>query len=143
MPRIGIVKAGLYYIGFRSTLRYDLTESQVLMLRTLLSRKCGRSEFRALRDEVKWEKSLAYKNRCLNVRSATARRNRKNAAMAKRSIAAVTTITFSLNRAFEGILAKMLTKTLDLTNERILKEYHILQPYSEAPCETIPDGKNH
>lgn len=31
------------------------------MLRTLLSRKCGRSDLRARRDDVKCEKSLAYK----------------------------------------------------------------------------------
>lgn len=34
------------------TLRYDRTDSQVFMFRTLFSRKCGRSEFRALREEV-------------------------------------------------------------------------------------------
>lgn len=46
------------------------------MLRTLFNRKCGSSDFLARRDDVKCEKSLAYKNRCLNVRSATASRKK-------------------------------------------------------------------
>ena len=82
------------------TLRYERTESHVLMLRTLLRRKCGKSELRARLDDVKWANSLAYRNRCLNVRSATASRNKKPAAMAKRSTAAVTTIIFSLQKHF-------------------------------------------
>jgi len=43
--------------------RYERTESHVLILRTLLSRKCGSSDLLARRDEVKWQKYLAYKNR--------------------------------------------------------------------------------
>lgn len=49
-------------INFRFTFKYDLTLSQVFMLRTLFNRKCGNSDFLARLDEVKWEKSFAYKN---------------------------------------------------------------------------------
>lgn len=34
-------------------LRYDRTDNHVFMFRTLLSRKCGRSDLRVRRDEVK------------------------------------------------------------------------------------------
>lgn len=58
------------------TLRYERTLNQVLIFRTLFNRKCGNSDFLARRDDVKCEKSLAYENRCLNVRSATANRKK-------------------------------------------------------------------
>ena len=41
------------------TFRYERTDSHVFILRTLFRRKCGKSELRALLEDVKWEKSLA------------------------------------------------------------------------------------
>lgn len=75
------------------------------MLRTLFKRKCGNSDFRALLDDVRCEKSFAYKNLqknenkfhwigvegaplgylCLNVRSATANRKKNRNVKQKRS----------------------------------------------------------
>lgn len=37
----------------KHTFKYDLTESQVLIFLTLFSLKCGSSDFRALRKEVR------------------------------------------------------------------------------------------
>lgn len=42
--------------------KYDLTLSHVLILRTLFRRKCGTSDLRARRDDVKWENNFAYRN---------------------------------------------------------------------------------
>lgn len=44
------------------TFKWDRTLSQVFMLRNLLKRKCGTSDFRALRLDVRCEKSFAYNN---------------------------------------------------------------------------------
>lgn len=77
-------------IMFLNTLRYERTDSQVLMLRTLFRRKCGSSDLRARRNDVRCEKSLAYKKRCLNVRSATASKKKNSVDSTQRSMSAIT-----------------------------------------------------
>lgn len=61
------------------------------MLRTLFRRKCGSSDLRARRNEVRCENSLAYKKRCLNVRSATASRKKNSVDSMQRSNRAMST----------------------------------------------------
>lgn len=94
--------------------------SQVLIFLTLFRRKCGSSDFRARRDDVKWEKSFAYKNLkwffyfwyknwffflkniskianfylCLNVRSATASKKKNKNVKNNRSIKSTTKTVF-------------------------------------------------
>lgn len=64
------------------------------MFRTLFKRKCGNSDFLARRDDVRCEKSFAYKNRCLNVRSATANKKKNRNANEKRSTKSINSTDF-------------------------------------------------
>lgn len=59
------------------------------MLRTLFRRKCGNSDFRARLDDVKCENNFAYKNRCLNVRSATANKKKNKNVKQNRRIKSI------------------------------------------------------
>ena len=63
-------------------------------MRTLFNRKCGNSDFRARRDDVKCEKSFAYKNLCLNVRSATANKKKNRNANEKRNTKSINSTDF-------------------------------------------------
>lgn len=75
-------------------MRYDRTLNHVLILRTLFKRKCGSSDFLARRDDVRCEKSFAYKNLCLNVRSATANKKKNRNANEKRSTKSMNSTVF-------------------------------------------------
>lgn len=84
-------------------LRYDLTDNHVLIFLTLFNRKCGNSDLRALLDDVKCENNLAYKNLCLNVRSATASKKKNKQARVPRSIRAMIMTVLSLKiNAFDS-----------------------------------------
>lgn len=76
--------------------KYDRTDSHVLMFRTLFNLKCGNSDLRARLDDVRCEKSLAYRNLCLNVRSATANKKKNRQASEQRSIRPMIIIVRSL-----------------------------------------------
>lgn len=68
------------------TRKYDRVESQVLIFLTVLSLKCGNSDLRARLADVKCENNLAYRNRCLNARSATASKKNTRPLKVKRNI---------------------------------------------------------
>jgi hypothetical protein len=72
-----------------------------------LRRKCGSSDLRARRNEVRCENSVAYKKRCLNVRSATASRKKNSVDSMQRSNRAI-----SIN--VRSLPTKPNTKSLNL-----------------------------
>lgn len=68
------------------TRKYDRVDSHVLIFLTVLSLKCGSSDLRARLADVKCENNFAYRNLCLNARSATASKKNTKPLSANRNI---------------------------------------------------------
>lgn len=107
-------------------LKYDLTDNQVFIFLTLLRRKCGNSDFLARRADVKCANNFAYRNRCLNVLSATANKKKKALANTQRCILAIKITVRSL---------KNLRLNFEREGDYFSCKYH--QAVPKAPSITI------